>query len=135
MNALSFFFASLVFIGWGVSVFFDKLATTKLGLRGLWLWVAGFLPALLLYPAVYLFSQKLGFDRGGLIFLFLSSLFNIFALIFYYLVLLKSELSAAAPFTALYPALTVVLAFIFLHEGLTAAKVAGIFLSLPPSTS
>lgn len=36
----------------------------------------------------------------------------------------------AAPLTALYPALTALLAFAFLHESITPAKIAGLTLSL-----
>ncbi len=46
-----------------------------------------------------------------------------------YILLTRKDASIAVPMTALYPALTAILAFIFLREQLTAVKVLGISLS------
>lgn len=130
MNLQSIILAGLVFIGWGVSAFFDKLTTNRLGPNGMWLWIFFTAPVLLLAVPFYFLSQKFGFDRVGVSYLILSAATNLLAIIAYYLLLLRADLSTAAPLTALYPALTALLAFIFLNEGITAAKITGIILSL-----
>jgi len=47
---------------------------------------------------------------------------------FYFLMTTK-DASIVAPLTAVYPALTAILAFIFLHEQLTFVRVVGIILA------
>ena len=47
----------------------------------------------------------------------------------FYMLLTRKDASVAVPLTALFPALTAILAVIFLREQLTAIKVAGITLS------
>ncbi len=129
MNPMALLFGILVIVFWGTSAFFDKLTADKLGNPGIVLWFLGFTPGLLIYFLIFL-SGRFGFDRQGLIFLMLASALSILALVFYYFLLLKSDLSSVLPLTALYPAFAVALALIFLHESLTVTKIIGLVLSV-----
>ncbi len=130
-DKLTVFLVSVVFLGWGVSVFFDKLAATRMGNRGAIVYLASMAPAFLILAFFYLWGFKMwNFDRTGIIFITISSLFNIIALAAYYFVFTKAEASWAVAVTALYPVCTIVLAFIFLHETVTIQKIIGIILAM-----
>lgn len=125
-----YLYVLIVFLAWGVSVFLDKLATNKLGNRTILPLVISSVFSFLVLGIFYFFSARLGYDRKGLIWLTLSSLLNSVALISYYLVVVKTEVSWAVTITALYPIIPIVLGIIILHESLTWTKVTGIVLSL-----
>ena len=69
-------------------------------------------------------------DKLGIGLALLAGAIGAFGLIGLYMLLTRAEASSAIPMTALYPALTALLAFIFLRETITVAKVTGIILSL-----
>lgn len=131
IDRITYFFVSVVFLGWGSSVFFDKLAANKLGNRGLSIYVIALLPSLLVTLFYLLWGYKwFGYDRIGVVWVTLSYVFNIIALVAYYLVFTKTDASWASAVTALYPVFTIILAIIFLHEKLSLTRFIGIFLAM-----
>ncbi len=131
INKLTVFLVSIVFLGWGFSVFFDKLAATRMGNRGSIVYLTSMAPAFLVLAFFYFWGFKMwNFDRTGIMLITVSSFFNIIALAAYYFVFTKTEASWAVAVTALYPILTITLAFIFLHETVTIQKIIGIVLAM-----
>jgi len=131
IDKFTIFFISVVFFSWGISVFFDKLAANRMGTRGSIIYLASLLPSLLILGFYLLWGYKIwGFDRIGILWVTISSILNIIALIAYYFVFTKAEASWAVAVTALYPICTVILAFIFLHETITLTRMVGIILAM-----
>jgi len=131
IDKLTIFLISIVFLSWGVSVFFDKLAANRIGVRGSMIYFFSMLPALLVLAFYLLWGYKIwGFDRVGVLWITLATVLNIIALVCYFLVFTKAEASWAVAVTALYPICTVILAFVFLHESITLHKIIGIILAM-----
>ena len=131
IDKFTIFFITVVFFSWGISVFFDKLAANRMGARGSIIYLASLLPSLLILGFYLLWGYKIwGFDRTGVLWVTISSVLNIIALIAYYFVFIKAEASWAVAVTALYPICTVILAFIFLHETITLTRMVGIILAM-----
>jgi transporter family protein len=61
---------------------------------------------------------------------FLAGIVSSVGLISFYALLTKKDASLVVPLTALYPALTAILAIIFLKEPLTILKALGVVLSV-----
>ena len=131
IDKLTILFLSLVFFGWGLSVFFDKLAANRMGTKGAFIYIISALPTIVVLLFYLFWGYKLGnFDRMGVFWVFVSSILNIISLFFYYLVFTKTEASWAVAVTALYPVCTIILAWIFLHETITLTKIIGIVLAM-----
>lgn len=125
------FFIALVFFGWGTSVFFDKLAANRMGIKGSLIYIISSLPTILILLFFLFWGYKIGnFDRLGIIWVTIAAFFNIIALISYYFVFLKAEASWAVAVTALYPLFTVILAYFFLHEKITFNRLIGIVMAM-----
>jgi transporter family protein len=130
MNLNNFVIALFTLISWGVGSFTAKLATNRIGMKTVFWDMMGYFPTVVIY-CLLVFKTKTFFngDRLGIIFGILSGVIGSFGLIGFYTLLSKKEASTAVPMTAIYPALTAILAFIFLKEKLTIAKGIGIVLS------
>ncbi len=131
IDKFTIFLIAVVFLSWGFSVFLDKLAANRLGIRGSMIYLFSMLPALLVLGFYLLWGYKIwGFNRVGVLWMTIATILNIIALVAYYLVFTKAEASWAVTVTALYPICTIILAFIFLHETITLTKVVGIVLAM-----
>lgn len=122
--------ASVVFIFWGSSGFFDKLATNSLGSKGAWIWALTYLPSLICLFTGFLFAEKFGWPKQGMGFLLLTNIVSTVAVISYYLLMSKANASLIVPLTSLYPVVTVVLAIFVLKESITITKILGILFSM-----
>lgn len=120
----------IIFFGWGIGIFLDKLATNSLGNRSIVPLIISSIFSLLILGIFYIFSQKLGYDKRGLAWLTLSCFLNSIGLVSYYLLLVKTEVSWATPLTALYPIIPIILGFVLLKESIDLTKIIGIGLSL-----
>ncbi len=129
MGKLTLIYASIAFVAWGLSTFFDKLTANKLGNRGIIIWIIPLTIGFLITLTLYFLAERLGFDKKGVLFLVISSFFNFAALIAYYLLFVKSGLSIAVTLTGLYPVLGVILAIIFLHEQPSTTQLVGMILA------
>lgn len=130
VEKIVYLYILIVFLGWGLSIFLDKLVTNRLGNRVIVPLIISSIFSLIILGIFYFFSEKLGYDRKGLALMTLSSFLTSVALISYYLVVAKSEVSWAGTITALYPIIPIVLGIVVLHESLNWTKVTGIVLSL-----
>lgn len=134
MNTETLFFVILAFLGWGIGAFLSKLAANRIGTQSIFWDLLGYIPMILIY-SMFAFKLKNLFsqfqtDKMGIILAFLAGLIGSIGVISFYYLMTKSEASVVTPLTALYPALTVVLGIIVLHEGVTISKMLGIFFSL-----
>ena len=119
----------VVMLGWGISVFLDKLVTNRLGNRSIIPVLISCGVGLIPYIIFFVFSKNLNYDPKGIIWLTLASLSNAVGVVAYYLIFVRSEVTWAVPLTALYPIIPIVLAFIFLRETITITKIIGILFS------
>lgn len=126
--------ALAIFTSWGLSCFVAKLAAERIGGQSTFWDMLGVALAIFLYTLFILkfkniFSQFRE-DKIGVSLAFLSGLITAIGSVSFYFLITRKEASAVVPLTALYPALTVVLAIIFLHESITVAKIFGVIFSL-----
>lgn len=134
MSTETLLFVILAFLGWGIGAFLSKLAANRIGTQSIFWDLLGYIPMILIY-SMFAFKLKNLFsliqtDKTGIILAFLAGLIGSIGVISFYYLMTKSEASVVTPLTALYPALTVVLGIIILHEGITVSKITGIILSL-----
>lgn len=121
----------MTLISWGTGSFVAKLATNRIGDKSVFWDLFGYAPAIIIFSLLsYKWKGVTDLDKTGVGLAVLAGVIGSFGLIGFYMVLSRKDASAAVPLTALYPALTAVLAFIFLSEKLTAVKVIGISLSV-----
>ena len=89
------------------------------------------MPAVILYSLiVFKLRNLLQVDKKGAGLAFLAGAIGSIGLIGFYILLSRHEASRIIPLTALYPALTAILAIIFLHESINLTKIIGSILSL-----
>jgi len=134
MDLTTFLIVIGVFLSWGVSSFIAKLATNRIGAQSVFWDMLTYAPVVIIWSLIMFKLENLlrvvKTDKFGMGLAFLAGIIGSFGLIGFYLLLTKEEASTIIPLTALYPALTAVLAIIFLHESITSTKLLGIILSL-----
>ncbi len=131
MNIETLTVALITFVSWGLGSFIAKLATNRIGEKSVFWDLIGYFPAVVIYSLIIFKAKSLfSADKIGIILAILSGVVGSFGLIGFYFLLTKKEASLVVPLTALYPALTAILAFIFLRESLTLAKITGIVLAM-----
>lgn len=119
------------FVSWGVSGFIAKLAANRIGQQSAFWDAIGMAPAIIIYClAVFKIENLIQADKLGISLAWLAGTIGSLGYVSVYYLLSKAEVSTVAPLTALYPVVTIVLAFIFLRESITPTKLLGIFLSL-----
>ncbi|MEX0616384.1 MAG: EamA family transporter [Candidatus Woykebacteria bacterium] len=129
---ISFLIWTLVIIFfWGLWGLFSKIAANKLGLQSA-LW-----GAFITFPIImvgYLLVSKqiypLNLDKAGIFYSLAGGVVGAIGTIIFIPLLKQEQASILIPITALYPAVTVVLAILFLHEKLTLPQIGGIILAL-----
>jgi len=131
MNVSTASYAILALLGWGIGSFIAKLATNRIGTRSFFFDLLGYavtaaIFSIVMFKPTYIYStEKVGAFLG-----FIAGATGAFGGIAFYYLLTKKDASMAVPLTALYPALTVLLAILFLRESITLTKVLGILFSL-----
>lgn len=131
MELGTFLVVVLTFVSWGVGSFIAKLATNRIGAQGIFWDVIGYTPAVIIYSLlVYKFQNLIQADKFGIGLALLSGAIGSLGAVGFYILLSKAEVSTMAPLAALYPALTAILAFVFLRESVTSTKLLGILFSL-----
>jgi transporter family protein len=121
--------ALLCIVWWGVWGFLSKLGSDQISPQQLQiLFTIGIIP-----PSVLAWAQ-LGFkvetDRRGAIYGILNGVFSGLGMLAYYAALARGKASIVGPFTALFPLLTVGLAFAFLRERINRVQATGMILAL-----
>ncbi len=119
------------FLSWGVGALIAKLAANRIGTQSVFWELVGYVPAILIFSlTVFRLRNLIEGDRVGIGLAIAAGAIGSLGAVGFYFLLTRAEASTVTPLTALYPALTAVLAFIFLHESITPAKALGIILSL-----
>ncbi len=131
MNSFVFALTILTIISWGLWGFFTKISTDKLGIQAI-IW--GPAIAFVLVVVGYLLVTKqllpLNLDRTGIFFSLLGGVGAAVGSLAFITILKQQQVSLVVPFTALYPAVTVILAVLFLNEKLTASQFLGVMLAI-----
>ncbi|MGA2111702.1 MAG: EamA family transporter [Anaerolineales bacterium] len=131
MDLASFGILASTFVGWGVGAFVEKLAADRVGPQGaFWHALAYALVATVYSLVVFKFGALMRSNPSGAGLALLGGALSSFGIVGSYLLLSRGEASRVIPMTALYPALTSVLAILFLHESKDPWKLLGIALSL-----
>jgi len=122
-------YALLCVVWWGVWGYLSKLGSDQASPQQLQvLFTIGIIP-----PSVLALAQ-LGFkvetDRRGAIYGILNGIFTGLGMLAYYAALARGQASIVGPFTALFPLLTLALAFAFLRERINRVQAAGMILAL-----
>ena len=115
---------------WGAYGIAAKIALNAIGLQVLiWSQVA----SLVLFPTYFLLFKELlplKLDGAGIAWALGAGVLGVSGGVVLYLLLRDAPASMVIPISALYPVVTVILAFLFLHEELSWSRVAGIALAV-----
>lgn len=121
--------AAMLFF-WGVWGIVVKLVTKEIGMQAL-LW--GQLGAIGLFPLYFfLFKEMLPLElKASTIALsVVAGMLGVLGTMAFYVLLRVAPASIVVPLSAMYPVVTVVLAYFFLHEELSPTRVAGVVCAL-----
>jgi len=131
MDRSTLFFAIMALGGWGLGSFIAKLATNRIGALSVAFDLVGYAIAAGVY-SLFIFKPSSIFttDKIGAMLAFVAGVVGSFGGIAFYYLMAKKDASVVVPLTSLYPALTVLLAVIFLRENLTLVKMIGMLFSL-----
>lgn len=130
MNADTVFLAALSLFGWGLGAFFSKLATNRIGESSVFWDIIGYVPIVILFSlSAFKAKDIFGGDKMGVVYGLLAGGIGAIGLIAFYLLIAKKDAGVATSVTAMYPALTAVLSFIFLGEQITITKAIAIVLA------
>lgn len=120
-------FSLLAFILWGIWGFLGKLASLTLSTKQLVLFsIMGYV---IVFPVLILVGMRnisFSWANKGFAISLLAGLISSCAYVCYYIAISKGEASRIVTITALYPIITCILSFVFLHEQITVTKMAGI---------
>lgn len=115
--------------GWGIGSLFYKLATNNTHPIMVSAIVASV--SLVVMPLAFIFVKfPKEINGAGILYAVLGALCMDIGTLAYFYALKRSEAGLTTTITALYPALTLILSMIFLHEGITIKKAIGIGLAL-----
>ena len=120
----------LSLVGWGLGAFFSKMATNRIGEASVFWDLTGYIPLVIIYT-LFAFKAKdiFGANKMGIMYGLIAGLTGAVGLISFYLLVSKKDAGIATSITAMYPALTALLSFIFLGEKITMIKAFGIILA------
>ena len=120
--------AMLLFWGvWGIVV---KLVTKEIGMQAL-LW--GQVGAIGLFPVYFLLFKEmlpLELKAGTIALSVIAGMLGVLGTMAFYVLLRVAPASIVVPLSAMYPVVTVVLAYFFLHEDLSLTRIAGVVCAL-----
>ena len=123
--------ATSVIAVWGLFGLFGKLAVERIDQQVI-IW-----GSLIVCPVVFLIYMvasgqlvPVNVHASGITFGLLAGLAGCSGTILFYQLLAREPAALVVPMTSLYPAVTVVLAAVFLHEELAATRIVGIIFAL-----
>lgn len=114
---------------WGIAAFVPKLAVAEIGPHNLLFFqIVG--TALMAVPLfAYLGPRGAAFSGGALVGI-LTGIASICGSLFYLVAINKGRVSAVISIAALYPVVTILLAFVILREPMTLKQLCGMAMSL-----
>ncbi len=126
MNSTVLVGALALLLAWGAWGIVLKLALREIGLQTL-IW--GQVASLILFPFYFIFFNELlplKFSTVGIAWALAAGFLGLSGGVILNLLLRAAPANVAIPLSALYPAVTVVLAYFILHEELSLTRVAGV---------
>ena len=131
MKTSVLFAALAVMVFWGFWGFIHKLCLNQIGIKATLLWsFSAALICYLLIIATLLYrgtTYRLGLYSSLAV---IASLLGTAALLLFMFVLAREKGSIIIPLTALYPAITVILLYLFAGEKLSVSKLVGVILAV-----
>ena len=122
-------YALLCILCWGVWAFLSKLGADQMTpMQMQVLFTIGMLPVVLV--AVVRLGRRIDTDFLGATYGILNGIFTGLGLLAYFAALARGKASIVSPITALFPLLTVLLAFFLLRERMNRVQMAGLVLAL-----
>ncbi len=116
-------------LSWGLWAFFPKLSLQRISpASSVFFEACGVM--LTSIVVVMLLGPKIEFDFEGILFAVLTGIFGTVGLYFFFCAVKTGPIGVISSLTALYPVVTVALAFIVLHEPLNFRQVLGIVLAM-----
>lgn len=127
MNWLVWSLITLVM--WGIWGIFVKLSSISLDWKQYMIISA--IALVIIYSAIYLYYRpKITWETNGFYYALVAGVVVAFGTASFYLALESGKPSLVITITALYPIVTIILAYFFLHEQVTLVQIAGIVLAL-----
>ncbi|MFZ2445227.1 MAG: EamA family transporter [Syntrophobacteraceae bacterium] len=122
-------YSMLAVLAWGLWAFLPKFAVTWLDPKSAFIYevMGGLLTGLAVF---FVLRPEMGADIRGIVPSVLTGVAGYLGLLFFMYALRTGKLSVIAPLTALYPVVTIALAFIFFREKLNPAQMAGVALAV-----
>ena len=130
MNSTLVLGSAAMLLFWGVWGIVVKLVTKDIGMQAL-IW--GQLGAIGLFPVYFLLFKEmlpLEFKVGTIALSVVAGMLGVLGTMTFYVLLRIAPASLVVPLSALYPVVTVALAYFFLHEDLSLTRLAGVACAL-----
>ncbi len=123
--------AVVVMFFWALSAFFLKIALDKIGLERAIFWsiVSFMLIDVFIFAALLYYKIPTNFEFYSWAAI-IAGIFSTGGFFTFYWLLQRTKASIAVPLTAIYPAITVVLAVLVLKEKIKLVNAAGILLAI-----
>ena len=121
-------FAGISLLLFGVWGFMAKIATDAAGWRTVF--VFSQLPYILLGTGMLVLAGPYALKWTSLRWVLLGGLAGAFGVLFFLIAVDRSSASRVIPITAVYPAVTVLLSWLFLNESLTIKRIGGVVLAI-----
>lgn len=122
----------LVIFVWGLWGFFIKVSVSRIGAYGALFWAfLTFAFFDISLAGIIFYTQKIPLTMStGSFFAIFGAAFSVIGMFAWYFYIERTPISIAAPLTALYPAIAVILGYVILKETVTAYNLAGIILAI-----
>ena len=123
------FFSLLTLILWGVWGIFVKLSLNYVDWKTYW--IVSYLPYLMMSTLLFLFYKPaLDFRNEGVKYALIAGLIGTISYIFFFQAMKGGKVSLTITLTALYPLITIILAFLVLKESVNLFQGIGLILAL-----
>jgi len=124
-----FIWTVLAMITFGFWGFFPKLAVNYISPQSALIYqvLGGMVVGLI---ALVTAGFKPEIQPMGMLYAFLTGITGVLGTLFYYAATSRGQLTIVVSLTALYPLITILLAFIFLHETISLKQTVGLFFAL-----
>ena len=124
-----FIWTVLAMITFGFWGFFPKLAVNYISPQSALIYQV--LGALVVgFAALVSAGFKPEIQPMGMLYAFLTGITGLLGTLFYYAAASRGQLTIVVSLTALYPLITILLAFVFLHETISLKQTVGLFFAL-----
>lgn len=129
MNTFSILLITI--FSWGIGPIFSKLSVNKIGPKAVF-WHYLFYGTLIVTTSLIFFKFKNIFtsNKEGVFLSLLAAFFSFFGAFGYFYILSRKDVSSSIFLINLFPAVSAILAFVFLKEPITSSKIVGILFAI-----